>query len=153
MKTTLRLCAVVCACLLAGCVGTMLPGKLYSLGDAPTVLEFQIEISFGTGKITAKNPKTGESFDGQYTGVMHHTAGSSAPIVVPTGATALERGAQQGAAIAAAAPKADYATARGVLIGDKGTTIELTMEIQPGLKPSGHGEGQDNKGVRYQVQF
>lgn len=114
----------------------MLDGKLYSIGDTPAQLQFQIETSMGTGKMTAQNPKTGESFTGQYTGIRH---GNTLTFETPKAKPAIT--------------PPSYATARGILIGDKGTAIELFMEIKPGLRPTGHGEGSDNKGNRYQVQF
>ena len=159
MNTLWRLVCVVCLLsFLAGC-GIPLTGKLYSLRDAVT-LEFEIETSRGTGDMRATNPKTGEKFTGQYTGIRKTTT-----VLLPTGlagnepanaADAFFRGLNGGLAgglnnSAVIAP--NYATARGVLAGDKGTMIELFMEIQPGLKPKGHGEGTDNKGGRYQVQF
>jgi hypothetical protein len=106
----------------------MLPGKLYSLGDQPTALDFQIETSRGTGKLAAKNPKTGENFEGTYTGILH-----GGGVATATGDNVQTR--QTTTATIVAPP--NYATARGVLIGDKGTSIELFMEIQPGLKPKG----------------
>ena len=152
MKAYLKILAASALALFLNACGTVLPGKLYQLSDA-TVLEFEIETSTGTGAMRATHPKTGEKFTGQYTGVTR----GSAPIVVmqqpPAGNTHFERGMQQGAAQAAAQGRPTYATARGILIGDKGTTIQLLMEIQPSLRPKGSGEGTDNKGERYQVQF
>lgn len=129
--------------LLAGCAGGMIPGKLFSVSEA-TTLEFQIEKSRGTGKMTATNPKTGEKFEGQYTGIMHGQRS--------TFTTGYNYQTGQTASATSISPPT-YATARGVLMGDKGTVIELFMEIQPGIKPRGHGDGTDNKGGRYQVQF
>jgi len=152
MKATLKILFSCGLALFLTACGTVLPGKLYQLSNA-TVLDFEIETSTGTGAMRATNPKTGEKFTGQYTGVTQ----ASAPIIViqqpPTGSTHFERGIQQGAAQAAAMGRPTYATARGILIGDKGTTIQLLMEIEPGLRPKGSGEGTDNKGERYQVQF
>jgi hypothetical protein len=141
------------AFILAGCAGGMIPGKLYSLGDAIT-LEFQIEKSRGTGIMTATNPATGEKFTGQYTGTYKGggTTHTQVDTFDPTKRMTNDNMPGQGyTATSHTAPT--EATARGVLMGDKGTVIELSFEIQPGFKPHGHGEGQDNKGKRYQVQF
>lgn len=156
MKIIRALLPALLALVLTGC-GTPLTGKLYSLKDA-TTLAFEIETSMGTGDMRATNPKTGEKFAGQYTGIRKSTTvlmpTQTASNQPPSPGEAFVRGmnGQLGTGNAAViAPS--YATARGVLVGDKGTMIELFMEIQPGLRPKGHGEGTDNKGGRYQVQF
>lgn len=127
---------------LTGCAGRALPGKLYDLTDA-TTLDFEIETSRGTGDMRATNPKTGERFAGQYTGV--YTGGGLA-----VGSAYNQRlGTTTGTAYA----PPTGANARGVLIGDRGTMIELYLDIRPGIRPKGHGTGTDNQGRRYQVQF
>lgn len=147
---------ILISILLAGCQ-SMLPGKLYSLQDA-NVMDFEIQTSYGTGDMTAYNHKTGERFTGQYTGT--YKGGGTA--------TSLGGGRYSGSSYSSGTisqhsgrvsstattfiPPSD-ATARGVLMGDKGTVIELYMEIRPGIVPKGHGEGIDNHGNRYQVQF
>ena len=92
---------------------------MYSLKDG-TELTFEIQRSYGTGDMSAQNPKTGEKFTGQYTATR--VAGN-------------------------------YADAHGILRGNKGTVVNVTLEIQAGLMPKGHGEGVDNNGNRYQFQF
>ena len=144
--------------LLSAC-GTKLPGKLYSLEDG-VILDFQIERSYGTGGMYAQNLKTGEYFSGQYTGTYKGggtatTSGSGqysgTTTNVSTG-TMYQNTGNISSSATTFIPPTD-ATARGVLIGDKGTVIELYMEIRPGIVPKGHGEGIDNKSRRYQVQF
>lgn len=129
------------ALLLAGC-GISLPGKLYSLQDG-TELKFEIETSFGTGAMRAENPKTGEKFEGQYTGTTSGGGVINAHSRLNTGQTVNTQ---------VFVPPSS-ANARGILRGDKGTVIEIYLDIRPGPRPKGHGEGIDNNGVRYQVQF
>ncbi len=148
-----RLCIATATLLLAGCAGKMLPGKLYSLNDA-AILDFQIQTSYGTGKLTAANPKTGERFEGQYTGTYENGGTTVSRVNTFDPAKAVNRNNTPGQGyniVSNTAPT--KATARGVLIGDKGTTIELFMNIVPGLRPTGHGQGTDNKGAKYQLQF
>ena len=156
MKNYLGLAAI--AMLLVAC-GTKLPGKLYSLEDG-VVMEFQIERSYGTGDMYAQNLKTGEKFSGQYTGTYKGggtttTTGSgdySGTTSSSSTGTIYRHSGSVSTSSTSFTPPSD-ATARGVLIGDKGTVIELYMDIRPGIVPKGHGEGIDNKGRRYQVQF
>lgn len=123
-------------------------------------MEFQIERSYGTGGMSAQNSKSGESFSGQYTGTYKGggtatTFGSgrySGSTSNYSTGTIYQHSGQVTSSGTTFIPPSD-ATARGVLIGDKGTVIELYMEIRPGIVPKGHGEGIDNKGNRYQVQF
>lgn len=149
---------ILIAFMLSAC-GTKLPGKLYSLDDG-VVMEFQIERSYGTGGMYAQNFKTGENFSGQYTGVYKGggtatTFGSGSytgsSTNISTG-TMYQHSGQVTSNSTTFIPPSN-ATARGVLIGDKGTVIELYMEIRPGIVPKGQGEGVDNKGNRYQIQF
>jgi hypothetical protein len=63
-----------------GC-GRMLDGTIYSIDehtalfdvenppDDAVIMPMQIETSYGYGKMTAQNPKTGERFSGTYSGV------------------------------------------------------------------------------------
>lgn len=153
-----RLFIIIILTLLTAC-GTKLPGKLYSIQDGVT-MDFEIERSYGTGAMFAENRKTGEKFTGQYTGTYK---GGGTATTMSSGlrrgtTTSVERGSiyQHSGTISSSSttfiPPSD-ATARGILMGDKGTVIELYMEIRPGIVPKGHGEGIDNKGNRYQVQF
>lgn len=157
-ERTMKFFVLVVVVLLSAC-GTTLPGKLYSLHDG-TAMEFQIERSYGTGGMSAQNLKTGESFSGQYTGT--YKGGGTATTIgrgsytgstsnYATGSMYQHSGSVNTTSTTFIPPR--DATARGVLVGDKGTVIELYMEIRPGIVPKGHGEGIDNKGIRYQVQF
>lgn len=139
--------------ILAGCAGKFLPGKIYSLQDG-TELEFSIETSYGTGRMTARNPVTGEVFEGQYTATLEGGSTTQTQISTfqPSKAVSKSNMPGQGyTAVSTTAPNS--ATARGILRGNAGTVIEMVLEIEPGFRPRGHGVGRDNRGQRYQVQF
>ena len=148
---------IVLALTLTACSAKLL-GKLYSLDDG-TAMDFQIERSNGTGGMFAQNSKTGESFTGQYTGT--YKGGGTATTTEDgsyAGSTNRANGTLYQQSGKFKSNRTTFiaptdATARGVLIGDKGTVIELYMEIRPGIVPKGHGEGVDNHDKRYQVQF
>jgi hypothetical protein len=107
-------------------------------------MEFAIQTSYGSGTMTAFNPATGERFSGQYTGI-YKGGGTSQGVYTDSW------GFATGSVTTQQAPTG--AVAKGVLIGDKGTVINVSMDIQPGDRPTGFGEGTDNNGVKYQVQF
>lgn len=126
----------------------MIPGRIFSLQDG-TALEFAIERSSGQGTMTAFNPVTGERFNGVYTAMI--TQGG-----VIEQSVASNFWGQVGPTVTTQT-LATRAAGRGVLRGDKGTVISITMEIKPSydarVNPSGFGDGVDNHGVKYQVQF
>jgi len=120
-----------------GCVGRMLPGRMYATAIGNT-LQFQIQTSYGNGRMEAYDPKTDERFSGEYSGfykgqnsVYGSVGGTGVALIQPpTGANAF-----------------------GILVGDKGRTIRLYFEIKPGIRPTGYGVGSDQNGNRYEVFF
>jgi len=126
----------------------MIPGRLYSLQDG-TALEFAVERSSGQGIMTAFNPVTSERFTGTYSAIITEGGGVEQ-------STASNFWGQVGPTVTKHTV-ATRAAGRGVLRGDKGTVISITVEIKPSydsrINPSGFGDGVDNHGVKYQVQF
>lgn len=131
------------ATLFSGCVGGMLNGKMYRVKDG-NEFPFQIQTSYGSGKLKAEDPSTGEKFEGQYTG-QYQGGGSSS-------STVYDSRMQRLGTVDTYTPPT-RANARGILKGDKGTVIQIYLDITPGIRPRGSGEGIDNKGGLYQVQF
>lgn len=133
----LRIPLLLLSLTLVGCAGKMLPGRIYAAETGRTI-QFQIQTSYGNGKMSAADPQTGEVFEGEYSGtttgqaaVFGNIGNESVTLIQPpTGANA-----------------------RGILVGDKGTTIRIYFEIKPGLRPTGHGVGQDQDGNEYEVFF
>lgn len=150
MKTILTL---LLAITLTGCATQSVSGRIYAIAEKTTVLDFTIVQEKGVKKMTAKNPATGENFAGECTSIVTAYEPRAAVYTPPPSGNAMARAIQQGAQIGAATPIASQALARAILIGDQGTTIQLTMDVSTGPRPHGHGEGTDNKGGRYQVQF
>ena len=126
----------------------MIPGRIYSLQDG-TALEFAVERSSGQGTMTAFNSVTGERFTGTYSAIITEGGGTEQSV-------ASNFWGQVGPTVTKSTA-ATRAAGRGVLRGDKGTVISITMEIKPSydsrVNPSGFGDGLDNHGVKYQVQF
>lgn len=142
--------AAMAVAAIAGCAtsptggdGTMLDGSLVSLKDG-VVMPFQIERSRGTGALRATNPQTGEVFEGQYTGRFTGGGFATGSVFTP--------GVGYSTVHLSRPPTG--AEARGYLRGSKGTVISVALDIVPAiLRPHGYGEGKDNKGNNYQVQF
>jgi hypothetical protein len=143
---------IALALLLTGCAtgpdpyaaGNMLPGKLTSLSDGH-VIPVQIELqpmSHPTGTMTGIDPVTGEQFSGNYTFIVE---------------TKVVRQSQPGLLFdedtSRAVQTSNVAPGTAVLVGDKGTVINLTITAKAGSPPVGLGNGEDNKGRKYTLQF
>jgi hypothetical protein len=115
----------------------MIPGKMWSLKDG-SVLVFAAQYSHWFRHHDCIQSKaTGERFKGQYTGVRNITFSKSSSFWnSKTVATA-----------------SNQAKIMGILRGDKGTVISIKCIVNTGRNPTGFGEGVDNKGVKYQIQF
>lgn len=102
-----------------------------------------------TGGVVAINPTTNERFSGQYTGMME-----SGRIHGSATATAWGSGGYAtGSATGFAHWQSEMANAAATLNDQKGTVIQVRMQIHAGWSPHGIGEGIDNHGNHYQVQF
>lgn len=126
---------------------TMIPGKIFNLTDG-TIFDFSIERSSGIGIMTARNLSTGEEFTGDYSAMLVDGG-------VSTGTYRNAWGTETGS-VTTQTP-GTRGVGKGVLRGNRGTIISISMDIKPSyvahINPSGFGEGTDNNGVKYQVQF
>lgn len=107
----------------------------------------------------AQNVATGETFTGRYTGhyregglAMSQGMGTYSGISTQPGSTPIYTSGTIATTSATFVPPTS-ADAGGILIGTKGTVIEVYLDITPGIVPSGVGTGIDNAGNRYQIQF
>jgi hypothetical protein len=143
----MRITVAILLFLLGGCavpenqVGNMIPGRIISLSKG-TLLPMQIQLSHGTGKMNATNPATGEYFEGNYTAIQDiKSVQHSKPGFL--GDLETHHSIERSTACPASA----------VLVGNKGTVMQVKMQIQAGNPPVGFGEAEDNKGEKYNVQF
>lgn len=136
-------------------LGDMLPCEMISLTDGTRLIcevEFTSSLQRG-GIMTAMNPVTNESFKGEYRVTM--SGGGSSTAVVTD---------QWGFASGTVKTKSDFtsAVARGFFKGDKGTVIDVSMDLLPVKNNSdgysfqffsGQGTATDNHDNRYQIYF
>jgi len=140
-------CLFALSLVLCGCAtdpypaGSFLPGRIVSLADGK-ILPAQAEISSGSGKLTATDPVTGEVFDGRYTAIQETTTSQ----VTRPGFLFDDETGQE-------VKTSDVAQASAILVGNKGTVINIKMTVKAGSPPIAYGEGTDNKGNKYNVQF
>lgn len=150
---------------LTGCAmpGSYLPGQIYSI-ETGRDLDFQIEVSYGKGKVKATDKKTGEQFNGTYVAVRggsvtigtgFASAGGTNYSSVNSNGTFIN-GSVSGNQTTVTTTQNTLnalATATSFLIGDAGSALECAMNIQPGPVPKGVGECVDRQGVRYKLLF
>lgn len=134
---------VAVAILLSACAGGMIPGKIYS--DSGKVLDFEIEKSYGTGRVTARDNTTGEQFAGEYVGIRETISGTSSGAVLS--------GNRVASGFGSSSVTTNMANATAFLTGDKGNSLNCQMTIQAGFSPHGIGDCTDKTGVKYHVQF
>jgi hypothetical protein len=108
----------------------MIPGKIYS--DSGKTLDFEIEKSYGTGRVTARDNITGEQFAGEYVGIRETTSATSSSIGISGNRVANGFGS--------ASVSSNFGNATAFLTGDKGNSLNCQMTIQTGLSPHGIGD-------------
>lgn len=152
------LCGVALLALCAGCATAPGSGTLYVLGDTAAVVVMTIEGGQTSGRMTATHPLTGERFAGTYTATptwSPNQAQTNVTVTVKTHQRNRRDDMAEGFAEGAAAARNRPQSFRGnaVLVGDQGTAIELQIELVNGYVLHGSGEGTDNRGQRYRMQF
>ena len=140
-------CLFAFTLLLCGCVqspyqlGAFIPGRIVSLADGK-ILPMQIQLSYGSGKMTAVDPVTGETFDGTYTAIQETKASQVS-----------QPGLFGDNEVGSSVTVTNMSQASAILVGSKGTVLNIKMQIQAGRPPIGFGEATDNAGKKYNVQF
>lgn len=121
----------------------MIQGKMFSLKDG-TAMDFSFQYSSGTGAMTAFDSASNESYKGQYTATMSRET---------TRSTVKNSWGHATGTIETESVPAT--TGRGILIGDKGTVIDVVFEfkLSDAGRHQGSGTGTDNRNIRYQIQF
>jgi hypothetical protein len=157
-RPRILLAAAIVALLLSACASLppfgkhrypMLPGTLEPVKEA-TRIDFELSYDAGMtgGNIRAINPTTRERFTGMYTSAR----GASSPA----------EGTAEAAGIAAGKGRAhgrEPAKAKGLLRGNRGTIVEMTLDLEiggerePYRNVRGSGEAKDNRGGRYRAKL
>ena len=152
MRKIIGVASMAGLALLAGCattpdpygIGAMLPGTMISLSDGRT-LPMQIEISpmdHPSGKLKASDPAAGEQFNGTYTCILSKK-------LIQSSHPTLFGDESDGVAVEIS----DTAPCSGVLVGDKGTILNVKFTAKAGHPPIGTGDVEDNRGKKYTLQF
>jgi hypothetical protein len=106
------------------------------------VFPAQVEITYGSGRMTATNPVTGEVFDGRYTAIQENKVIQH-----------VDNSFWGNGDTSQAVETSDIAHGSAVLVGNKGTVLNIKMEVKAGHPPIAYGDAEDNAGKKYNVQF
>lgn len=140
----LALATTACATTSPYQIGSFIPGRMIALNDGK-LYPLQIQLSTfanPTGKMIATDPASGEIMEGYYTALPSTTYTQTA-----------RPGLLGPQAAGTATQISDTVPASATLVGNKGTVVQLRMQIKAGTPPIGFGEGEDNHGIKYSVQF
>lgn len=137
--------AIALAISLSACVspGEMLPGTISSASRG--VLEFQIEKAARSGKVAARDPRSGERLTGTYVAIVRGANASSGGFA-SVGSAFINSGSS-------GTVTSRTANASAVLQGDRGTVLTCEMEIEAAISPHGIGNCFDGRGTNYRLQF
>lgn len=129
-------------------------GSLSCLEDG-TVYSFRIQkkIAWGgsaTGGIVALNSTPRARFSGQYTGIL---PGGRANAWANASAWDSNGGYASANTSSFSTWRSTVANAEGTMADGSGTLIQIAMQINAGWSPHGIGQGIDNKGRHYSIQF
>lgn len=141
------------ALLFAGCASTpverVFHSRIYNLSTGEVIEGISRTNRAGHSLITAGPSKSGETFSGEATSIdnaVHTSTRGGATLSTP------------GVPFDTFVRNSSYSTERpgyqngsAILVGDQGTVIEAVYRVS--LNGHGEGEGRDNKGVLYRVQF
>ena len=139
-------------------IGEMLPGEITSLSDG-NVLPMEVEVIRASDvnfRMTAYNPKTGEKFQGKGSGILAVNVSSGSAFSTGTSNSGSYSAQGFGSASGTAVAYSNAVEETAVLIGDKGTVLNIKMRAQIAIRKSqlhGYGEAEDNKGNKYQVRY
>jgi len=121
----------------------MLPGQIYS--ESGDILEFFIEKAPRSGGVTAYNPKTNESFNGRYVGILQEITSSSVGFA--------STGRSSAFVLGDSSLSSNIGNTTAYLKGDKGTMLTCKMQIEVGFSPHGIGTCEDQKLKPFRLQF
>lgn len=152
-SVTLSACAVI---------GSYLPGQIYSMENGRH-LDFEIEVTYGKGKVRAKDKTTGEIFNGTYVAISGGRTTIGTGIGTIGGTTTTTVYGNNTANTRIGSSKISNTTIRksievmasssAILFGDQGTVLDCGINIQRGPVPKGIGTCIDKQGILYKLMF
>ena len=123
--------------------------RIYNLSTGEVFTAISRTDRMGHSVITAGPTKTGEAFTGEATSIENAVRTSSSG-----GATISNPGVPYDTYVrnsSYSVSRPGYQTGSAILVGTQGTVIDAVYRVA--LTGNGEGEGRDNKGANYRIQF
>jgi len=145
--------SILLGALLVGCVTVpadrVFHARIYNLSTGEVIPALSHTDRAGKSVVTAGPSISGETFTGEATSIQNAVETSS------YGSSSISN---PGVPYSTYVSSSSYAVSRpgyqngtAILVGNKGTVIDIVYQVN--LSGTGQGEGRDNKGVTYRVQF
>lgn len=123
--------------------------RMYNLSTGEIVTGISRTNRAGQSVITAGPTKSGETFTGEATSIDNRVATSTHGGGRVSTPGVLTDTYIRTSSYSTSTP--GYQNGSAILVGSQGTVIDILYRVS--LSGLGEGEGQDNNGVRYRVQF
>ena len=145
--------SIVLGALLTGCATVpadrVFNARIYNLATGEVVPAVSHTDRAGKSLLTAGPTSTGETFTGEATSIQNAVQTSSYG-----GSSISNPGVPYSTYVSSssyAVSRPGYQSGTAILVGNKGTVMDIVYQVN--LTGTGQGEGRDNKGVTYRIQF
>jgi hypothetical protein len=147
------LVALTAAIVLSACASVpaerVFTSRMYNLTTGEAIAGVSRTNRAGQSVITAGPTKSGETFTGEATSIDNRISSTTRG-----GGTMSTPGVLTDTYIRTSSYSTTtpgYQTGSAILVGSQGTVIDILYRVS--LAGSGEGEGSDNKGAKYRIQF
>jgi hypothetical protein len=123
--------------------------RMYNLSTGEVITGVSHVDPYGHSTITAGPSKAGETFTGEATSIDNRVRSSSYGSATVRNPGVFTDQYISSSSYSTTTPGFQNGTA--ILVGSQGTVIDILYRVS--VSGSGEGEGQDNKGVKYRIQF
>ena len=141
------------AAFLSACVSVpaerVFHSRMYNLSTGEVITGISRVNRAGQSTITAGPTKSGETFTGEATSIDNRIATSTHGGGRVSTPGVLTDSYIRTSSYSTSTP--GYQNGSAILVGSQGTVIDILYRVS--LSGIGEGEGQDNKGVKYRIQF
>ena len=144
---------LIVAAVLSSCVSVpverVFTSRMYNLSTGEVITGISRTDRSGHSSISAGPTKSGETFSGEATSIDNRTRSSSYGSGIVSSPGLFTNSYIRTSSYSTTTP--GYQTGSAILVGSHGTVIDILYRVS--VSGSGEGEGLDNNGVKYRIQF
>ena len=145
--------SLIAATLLSACASVpaerVFSSRMYNLSTGEVINGVARTNRAGQSVLTAGPTKSGETFSGEATSIDNRVRSSSYGSGTVSTPGILTDSYIRTSSYSTSTP--GYQNGSAILVGSQGTIIDILYRVS--LSGTGEGEGKDNKGVSYRMQF